>query len=145
MPSNTDFAVGNSENECLFAQPGTGQCMVFRSSQPPIWQTADTSVALKKLLAAAEALNALDQLISSSKWTAIGQSLGASRDLREAVGFLTAQVPGSDGAAAAAQAKKVFKALEGVQLAAQKKDGKTAKLYFDKYEKEMPVLIKQLS
>ena len=62
MPSNTDFAVGNAENECLFAQPGTGQCMVFRSSQPPIWQTADTGVALKKLIAAAESLNNLDSL-----------------------------------------------------------------------------------
>ena len=82
--------------------------------------------------------------VAGSKWSAIGQSLGASRDLREAVGFLTAQA-GSDGAAAAAQAQKVFKALEGVQLAAQKKDGKTAKLYFDKYSDAMPVLIKQLS
>ena len=142
MPSTPDFAVGDASNECLFAQPGTGNCMVYKSSSPPIWQTADTGLALKKLLAATAALNELEGYIASSKWTAISQTLGASRDLRESVGFLT-KASGSE--AATKQAKKVFTALDGIALAASKKDGATAKLYFDKYASAMPVLIQQLS
>lgn len=142
IKTETDFAVGDAGNECLFAQPGTGNCMVFKSSDPPLWQTADTGAALKKLTAAAAALNGIEPAIAASKWTAISQVLGASRDLREAVGFLTKQ-SGSDEAAKTA--KRVFTALDGVQLAASKKDAATAKLYFDKYASAMPLLIKQLS
>lgn len=142
MPSKTDFAVGNDANECLFAQPGTGNCMVYKSSQPPLWETADTGLALKKLLSAAVALNDIEGYIAAQKWTAISQALGASRDLREAVGFLT---KASGNEAAGKQAKKVFTALDGIALAASKKDGPTAKIYFDKYAAAMPTLIEQFS
>ena len=73
----------------------------------------------------------------------MSQLLGASRDLREAVGFLTS-VEGSDPKAAA-QAKKVFLALDGVSVAVQKKDAKAASLYFGKYATAMPELIAMLS
>ena len=43
------------------------------------------------------------------------------------------------------QAKAVFKALDGIYVAVQKKDAGTARLYFDKYAKAMPELIALLS
>ena len=90
----------------------------------------------------ANALDALDAMIAGSKWTAIGQALGAARDLREAVGFLT---KASDSDEAAKVAKKAFLALDGVALAAQKKDAAAAKAYFGKYSAAMPELIRLLS
>ena len=132
---------GDAANECLFATPGTGVCQVYKSSDPVLWATPDTAKALQKLVDAARALDALDGYIAASKWTAISQSLGASRDLREAVGFLTSQA--ADGKAAA-QAKKVFTALDGVSVAVQKRDKVAAGLYFAKYSTAMPELIKML-
>ena len=136
------FAAGETSNECMYAQPGTGNCMVYKSSAPPLWQTADTGAAFKKLSTAADALNTMDAYIAKSQWTAIGQVLGASRDLRESVGFLT-KASGND--TAAKQAKKVFAALDGIALAASKRDQATASLYFDKYAKAMADLLSSLS
>ena len=99
-------------------------------------------MAIKKLVAAAEGLGDLDAYIAQKQWTAISQALGKSRDLREAVGFLTKQ-SGSD--AAAKQAKQVFAALDGVALAVSKKDAAAARIYFDKYASAMPLLIQKLS
>lgn len=135
------LAAGDANNDCLFATPGTGVCQVYRSSAPQIWNSPDGERALAKLIAAADALNALDGYIAGSKWTAISQSLGASRDLREATGFLTAQA----GPESAKAAKAVFKALDGVALGAQKKDAGIARQYFDKYAAAMPVLLKAVS
>ena len=98
------MGVGDSSNECLFAQPGTGVCQVYKSSDPPAWQSPNTDAALSKLLKAAKQLNSIGGQIDGSKWTQIGQALGSSRDLREAVGFLTAAA--ADPASAFA-AKKV--------------------------------------
>ena len=61
-------------------------------------------MAIKKLVAAAEGLGDLDAYIAQKQWTAISQALGKSRDLREAVGFLTKQ-SGSDAAAKQATAR----------------------------------------
>lgn len=83
-------AAGDPSRECLFAMPGTGVCTVYRSEGPTLYDAADQAKALAKLLSAASALDGLGALIDGAKWTAIGQSLGASRDLREAVSFLTA-------------------------------------------------------
>ena len=135
------MAVGNSANECLFAQPGTGICTVYKSSEPPVWSSPRSDLALSKLLQAAGQLNTIGPLIEGSKWTQITQTLGSSRDLREAVGFLTTAA--ADPAATAA-AKKVFQDLDGVQLAAQKKDGQTANRFFYKYESDMEKLLKLL-
>ena len=135
------FAAGDAKNECLFAQPGSGICTVYKSSEPPVWASANTELALSKLLKAIEQLNALGSQIDGTKWTMIGQTLGLSRDLREAVGFLTAAA--ADPSAAAA-AKKVFQDLDGIQLAAQKKDAGTARKYFDKYEADIATLLKRL-
>ena len=137
----SSVAAGDAANECLFATPGSGICQVYRSSAPKIWASPDTEVALKKLLVAAQSLNALDEYIASSKWTAIVQALGASSDLREACGFLTDQA----GPESAAKAKVVFRALDGVALAAQKKSVDAAKQYFAKYTAAMPELIKAVS
>lgn len=136
------LASGDASNECLFATPGTGICQVYKSSDPRIWQTPDTAVALAKLIKAADNLNQIDGYIKTSKWTAIAQALGASRDLREAVGFLTAR---AEDPKAAATAKKVFQALDGVYVAAQKKDASTATLYYGKYAAAMPELLGLLS
>ena len=106
--------------------------------RPKIWSTPDTGKALKKLIAAADGLAEIDGFIAASKWTAISQSLGASRDLREAVGFLTAAAADKQ---AEKYAKKVFSALDGVSLAATKKDKATAALYYSKYAEAMPELI----
>lgn len=138
----SDFSAGDSNNECLFAQPGTGVCTVYKSSAPQLWATPDTDKALGKLLAAAASLGELEAFIQKSQWTAISQALGASRDLREAVSFLTAKAESKD---AASQAKRVFQALDGISLAAQKKDKATAQIYFDKFEAAMPTLIKLVS
>ena len=135
----SSLPAGDANNECLFATPGTGVCQVYRSSDPSLYASPDTGRALAKLTRAASALNEVDALIAASKWTAIAQALGASRDLREAVGFLTASNP-----PAAAQAKKVFQALDGVYLAAQKKDKATAASYFGKYTTAMPELIRMV-
>ena len=134
---------GDTANECLFATPGTGVCQVYRSSDPTLWAGPDTGPALKKLVAAALALDGVAGFIAKSQWTAISQALGASRDLREAVGFLTARPSANPNAAK--QAKKVFTALDGVSVAVQKKDKAAAGLYFDKYATAMPELIKMLS
>ena len=136
--SDTSFTVGDSANECMYATPGTGVCQVYKSSDPKIWSTPDTGKALKKLIAAADGLAEIDGFIAASKWTAISQSLGASRDLREAVGFLTAAAADKQ---AEKCAKKVFSALDGVSLAATKKDKATAALYYSKYAEAMPELI----
>ena len=114
---------------------------MYKSSEPPVWASANTELALSKLLKAVEQLNALGSQIDGTKWTMIGQTLGLSRDLREAVGFLTAAA--ADPSAAAA-AKKVFQDLDGIQLAAQKKDAGTARKYFDKYEADIATLLKRL-
>jgi hypothetical protein len=137
-----DFAAGDKNNECLFAQPGTGVCQVYKSSEPALWATPDTSLALGKLIKAANGLDGIGGLISKSQWTAIGQALGASRDLREAVGFLTTQ---SGSKEAALLAKKVFATLDGIALATQKKDAAAAKTYFAKYETTMPDLIRAVT
>ncbi len=97
------IAAGDAKNECLFATPGTGICQVYSSGDPKIWQEPDAKAASRKLVKAAEALGGLDEQIRASRWTSISQTLGASRDLREAVGFLVA-----GNAPAGAAAKKVF-------------------------------------
>ena len=139
---SSTLASGDSDNKCLFATPGTGICQVYESSDPKIWASPDTAKALEKLVSAAKALDSLSESIAGKKWTAISQALGASRDLRESVGFLTSQ---ADDPKAAAQAKKVFQALDGIAVAVQKKDSSIATLYFDKYSAAMPELIKMLS
>ena len=138
----SSLPAGDTANECLFATPGTGVCQVYKSSDPLLWATPDTSKALAKLVAAAQQLGQIDGYISAGKWTAISQTLGASRDLREAVGFLTSQAADPS---ASAKAKKLFTALDGVALATQKKDAKAASLYFSKYAAVMPELISMLS
>lgn len=137
--SRADFTVGDSANECLFAQPGTGVCTVYKSSDPTLWAEPDQGRALAKLVGAAKTLNGLGASIEKQQWTAITQTLGASRDLREAVGFLTSNKP-----EAAKKSKEVFKALDGIALAAQKKLPDTAKQYFDKYTQAMPALLSAL-
>ena len=117
-------------------------CQVYESSDPKLWATPDTGKALAKLVSAARELQAVEEYISASKWTAISQALGASRDLRESVGFLTAA---ASDAKAAATAKKVFAALDGVAVAVQKRDKGTASLYYSKYAAAMPELIAMLS
>ena len=134
------LAAGDAANQCLFATPGTGVCQVFKSSDPQLWSSPDKQKAFDKLVAAATSLSEIDAAISGSKWTAISQLLGSSRDLREAVGFLTA-----DNAKAAAQAKKAFAGLDGVAVAVQKRDVSTARLYFGKYSEAMAVLVSMLS
>lgn len=98
------MAVGDSSNECMFAQPGSGICTVYKSSDPPAWSSPDTDVARSKLIRAAEQLREIGTQIEGKRWTLISQTLGSSRDLREAVGFLTAA---SGDPAAVAAAKKV--------------------------------------
>lgn len=132
------FSVGDANNECLFAQPGSGICTVYKSSQPPIWASPNTDLALAKLLKAVAALNEVGVLIEGTKWTQIIQTLGSSRDLREAVGFLTSAAADP---AAAAIAKKVFASLDGVQVAAMKKDRDTALKFYTKYETEVAKLL----
>ena len=135
------LAAGDPNNECLFATPGTGLCQVYKSSKPALWDSPNLAGAKEKLLKATAKLNDLDTQIAQSRWTEIISRLGASRDLREAVGFLTAAA--ADPSAAAA-AKKVFQDLDGIQLAAQKKDAGTARKYFDKYEADIATLLKRL-
>ena len=136
--SKSSMAAGDASNACLFAQPGSGICMVYESSEPKLYSTPDQRAALDKLRAAAEKLSGLGELIASSRWTAISQLLGGSRDLREAVGFLT------DDDVSKKAAKKVFLDLDGVALGASKRDGKAAQLYFASYSRDMPELLKLL-
>ncbi|KAL1529788.1 hypothetical protein AB1Y20_000722 [Prymnesium parvum] len=136
------FAAGDEKNECMFAQPGTGICTVYKSSDPPLWASPNTELALSKLTKAAEQLQSLGSQVEGCKWSKIAQTLGISRDLREAVGFLTSA---AKDPAATAIAKKVFQDLDGVQLAAQKKDAKTAMKYFNQYETDMAKLLSLLS
>ena len=133
------LAAGDPNNECLFATPGTGLCQVYKSSKPALWDSPNLAGAKEKLLKATAKLNDLDTQIAQSRWTEIISRLGASRDLREAVGFLTKEQPD-----AAKLAKKVFQDLDGVQLAAQKKDQKTSKAYFVKYASDISSLIIEL-
>jgi hypothetical protein len=112
---------------------------VYKSSEPPLWATPDTSKAFKKLTDTAQTLNGLKADIEKSRYTAISQALGASRDLREAVGFLTAQ---SGKATAAAAAKRVFKDLDGIALGVQQKKMDIAASYFAKYEADMTELFR---
>eukprot|EP00965_Chrysotila_dentata_P186689 6163690-Pleurochrysis_carterae.AAC.6 len=138
---NAQMAAGDPSNECLFAVPGSGVCTVYRSSEPPVWTTPDTASAMKKLVNAAANLNGLESDIAASRWTSIAQSLGASRDLREAVGFLTAASKSQNAANAA---KKVFRDLDGIALAAQKKNVLAASTSFKQYTQDMPALFKAL-
>ena len=55
------------------------------------------------------------------------------------MGLLTKEQP-----AAATAAKKVFLDLDGVKLAADKKDQKAAKSYFAKFSADLPKLISEL-
>lgn len=137
--SRSDFSAGDKDNACLFAQPGTGVCMVYKSSDPPLWASPDQGVAFGKLLKAAEGLSGLGRQIEGGKWSSISQALGASRDLREATGFLTVDNP-----AAAKLAKAVFLDLDGVQLATQKKNAAAAKSFAAKYEADMSRLLAEL-
>jgi len=139
MDGSQNGAAGDSDNECLFAMPGTGVCTVFKSSEPTLYASPDVTAATNKLEKATVQLNQLGDLLQQSKWTAIAQVLGASRDLREAVGFLTL-----DKAFATAAAKKVFKDLEGIQLAAQKKDRDTGLTFFKRYVEDIPALLRSL-
>ena len=123
----------------MFATPGTGVCQVYKSSQPSLYDAPDLQGAKKKAVAAIAQLNALDDSIAQSRWTAITQALGASRDLRESVGFLTKGRP-----EAAALAKKLYLDLDGIALAAQKKDKKVCKAYFDRYVKDAGRLVAEL-
>ena len=129
------IAAGDAKNECLFATPGTGICQVYSSGDPKIWQEPDAKAASRKLVNAAQALGGLDEQIRASRWTSISQTLGASRDLREAVGFLVA-----GNASAGAAAKKVFKDLDGVSLSVQKKSQDAAAKYFKSYVVDMAAL-----
>ena len=129
------IAAGDAKNECLFATPGTGICQVYSSGDPKIWQEPDAKAASRKLVNAAQALGGLDEQIRASRWTSISQTLGASRDLREAVGFLVA-----GNASAGAAAKKVFKDLDGVSLSVQKKSQDAAAKYFKGYIVDMAAL-----
>lgn len=133
------LAAGDPNNECLFATPGTGICQVYKSSQPSLYDAPNLQGAKVKALAAIRQLNTLDSDIEQSRWTAISQALGASRDLRESVGFLTAGRP-----EAAAIAKKLYLDLDGIYLAAQKKDKKVCQSYFDKYVKDAGRLVAEL-
>lgn len=138
MPAESDTAVGDASNECLFARPGTGICTVYKSSEPALWAAPDKAGALKKLVGAARSLDAIGRDIEASRWTAISQALGSSMDLQEAVTFL------SSSEADAKSAKKVFGALQGVGVAVQKKNREAARSFFDKYSEAMPALIEQL-
>lgn len=132
-------AAGDRTNECLFAMPGTGICTVYKSSEPQLYASPDKTRAMDKLVNAAGLLNGLGEQIEGTRWTAISQTLGASRDLREAIGFLTASSPAAEKAA-----KSVFKDLDGIQLATQKKDAAIANKFFGKYSSDMPLLLKAL-
>ena len=46
---------------------------------------------------------------------------------------------------AAAAAKRLFRDLDGVQLAAQKKDAAVARKFFAYYADDMPALLKKLA
>ena len=160
--SKSSMAAGDARNKCLFAQPGSGICMVYESSEPKLYSSPDQQAAFAKLLTAAEKLGehlhasgfvpsgpmlppaeqragyrhvecttrpaqlascsltcvlhacfrkaaGLQDLITASKWMAISQLLGGSRDLREAVGFLTTD------AASKKIAKKVSYAVALIQ------------------------------
>ena len=76
------LAAGDDKNECLFATPGTGICQVYRSSDPTLWTSPDAAAASRKLVNAAQALGGLDEQIAKSRWSAIAQTLGASRKHR---------------------------------------------------------------
>ena len=133
------LAAGDSNNECLFATPGTGICQVYKSSQPSLYDAPNLQDAKKKALAAIVKLNALDSDIEASRWSAITQALGSARDLKESVGFLTKGRPD-----ATALAKKLYLDLDGINLAAQKKDKKVCKTYFEKYVKDASKLVAEL-
>ena len=79
---------------------------MYKSSEPALWDSPNLQGAKAKLLKAATTLADLETDITKARWTAVLQALGASRDLREAVGFLTKEQP-----AAAIAAKKVLRPL----------------------------------
>ena len=54
------LAAGDSNNECLFATPGTGLCQVYKSSEPALWDSPNLQGAKAKLLKAATALADLE-------------------------------------------------------------------------------------
>ena len=136
------MAAGDSRNPCLWAQPGTGVCVVYKSSDPQLWGGADGQKALEKLLSASQKFDGLGPLISGGKWMAATSALGASMDLQEAVNFLAKSSADPEGNAKLA--KKVFKDLQSIGLAVQKKDQKTALTYYGKYAEDMPALIGRL-
>ena len=162
MPAKSGFSVGEESNECLFAQPGTGNCMVdsghyrlvvrrlnlrtsgtltqvYKSSEPALWAAPDKQVALTKLVRAAASLDNIGADIDAGRWTAVSQTLGASMDLQEAARFLSA-----GDAQSAKLAKQVFSSLQNVAVATQKRNAAVAKKYFEIYSQEMPALIIQL-
>ena len=140
-------------NGCLFQT--TGICLVYRSDKPKLWDAPDTKLAMGKLQKAISDLDGLGELIEKQRWSQISQVLGASRDLREAMSFLTRSNTVKEGEAgfaksadenkeAAALAKKVFKDLETVQLASSKKLPDVAKKAFVAYQADMPKLLNAL-
>jgi len=62
----SSMAAGDANNKCLFAQPGSGICMVYESSQPKLYASPDQKAALGKLLAAADRLG--EAQLVSSQW-----------------------------------------------------------------------------
>ena len=71
------LAAGDSNNECLFATPGTGLCQVYKSSEPALWDSPNLQGAKAKLLKAATALADLETDITKARWTAVLQALVA--------------------------------------------------------------------
>ncbi len=139
MDGSQNGAAGNDANECLFAQPATGICTVFKSSEPALYKSPDKAKALDKIVAATRSLDGIGEQIESAKWSSVSQSLGASMDLQEAVNFLAA---GSDKDLKLA--KKVFTDLQGVAVAVKQKNQDASRLYFGKYASDMPALLQQL-
>ena len=140
-------------NGCLFQT--TGICMVYRSDKPKLWDRPDTKASMAKLQKAIGDLDGLGAMIEKQRWTQISQTLGASRDLREAMSFLTRSNTVKEGEAgfakdatenkeAAALAKKVFKDLDTVQLASTKKLPDVAMKGFKAYTEDMPKLLNAL-
>ena len=100
-------------------------------------------------------LDGIGVMIEKQRWTQISQTLGASRDLREAMSFLTRSNTVKEGEAgfakdatenkeAAALAKKVFKDLDTVQLASSKKLPDVAMKGYTAYTEDMPKLLNAL-
>ena len=140
-------------NGCLFQT--TGICMVYRSDKPKLWDRPDTKASMAKLQKAIADLDGIGAMIEKQRWTQISQTLGASRDLREAMSFLTRSNTVKEGEAgfakdatenkeAAALAKKVFKDLDTVQLASSKKLPDVAMKGYKAYTEDMPKLLNAL-